>query len=286
MVRISLIAWLILACSFLVNAQFSIPEINKLKSIKLLKSYRYEVQNILSDFELQNTDEEYHSQRFSTENYSVEVRYSNGNCVDDSDTWNVPEWIVTKIEIEPRENAIPIDKLGFDLSKLNKERHFEDRPSSFVYFDKEMGIAFEVDEKSVWKIILFGAANLKIKSCENDEGKKFTSSKKWFVDSKLKWRIASAEAPAPSVSDLNLSRTDFEYSLSNKQIIVITTTSADADDVITYQYIVSAGKIVGSGPKVIWDLSGVQPGNYTITAGVDDGCGICGKTVTRTVTIR
>jgi hypothetical protein len=36
---------------------------------------------------------------------------------------------------------------------------------------------------------------------------------------------------------------------------------------------------------VKWDLSGVYPGSYTIAAGVDDGCGICGKTQTKTVTV-
>jgi hypothetical protein len=48
----------------------------------------------------------------------------------------------------------------------------------------------------------------------------------------------------------------------------------------------TAGKIIGEGSKVIWNLNGVQPGSYTITAGVDDGCGICGQTVTKEVTIK
>ena len=34
-----------------------------------------------------------------------------------------------------------------------------------------------------------------------------------------------------------------------------------------------------------WDVSGLAPGTYTITAGVDDGCGLCGKTQTQTITI-
>ena len=41
-----------------------------------------------------------------------------------------------------------------------------------------------------------------------------------------------------------------------------------------------------SGSRVLWDLDGAYPGTYTITAGVDDGCGICGKTITKSVTIR
>jgi hypothetical protein len=67
----------------------------------------------------------------------------------------------------------------------------------------------------------------------------------------------------------------------------VTTTAVDPEnDVLTYNYTVSGGRIVGTGASVSWDLSGVQPGSYTITAGVDDGCGICGKTETRTITIR
>ena len=68
--------------------------------------------------------------------------------------------------------------------------------------------------------------------------------------------------------------------------INVSTTAVDPEnDVLTYNYTVSGGRIVGSGASVQWDLSGAQPGTYTITAGVDDGCGICGKTETKTITI-
>jgi len=39
--------------------------------------------------------------------------------------------------------------------------------------------------------------------------------------------------------------------------------------VLIYLYKISVGKIIGSGPNVIWDLSNVEPGTYTITAAVD-----------------
>lgn len=68
--------------------------------------------------------------------------------------------------------------------------------------------------------------------------------------------------------------------------ISVTTTAVDPEnDVLTYNYTVSGGRIVGTGANVTWDLSGVAPGTYTITAGVDDGCGLCGKTQTQTVTV-
>ena len=34
------------------------------------------------------------------------------------------------------------------------------------------------------------------------------------------------------------------------------------------------------------EISGVRPGTYTVTAGVDDGCGICGETKTSTIEVR
>lgn len=62
--------------------------------------------------------------------------------------------------------------------------------------------------------------------------------------------------------------------------------STDPTDVLTYNYTVSGGRIVGSGANVTWDLSGVRPGTYTITAGADNGCGVCGTTKTETITVR
>lgn len=66
----------------------------------------------------------------------------------------------------------------------------------------------------------------------------------------------------------------------------VATTATDAEnDVLTYNYTVSGGRIVGQGANVSWDLTGVRPGTYTITAGVDDGCGLCGQTQTQTITV-
>ncbi len=71
----------------------------------------------------------------------------------------------------------------------------------------------------------------------------------------------------------------------NTTIDVATKASDVENDVLTYNYTVSGGRIVGSGANVQWDLSGLQPGSYTITAAVDDGCGLCGQPKTETVRI-
>lgn len=73
---------------------------------------------------------------------------------------------------------------------------------------------------------------------------------------------------------------------SDDMNVTVATTAVDPEnDVLTYSYTVSGGRIVGTGANVTWDLSGARAGTYTITAGVDDGCGICGQTQTQTVTI-
>ncbi len=75
-------------------------------------------------------------------------------------------------------------------------------------------------------------------------------------------------------------------SCSTDMAVNVSTTAVDPEnDVLTYNYTVSGGRVVGQGANVSWDLTGANPGTYTITAGVDDGCGICGKTQTQTITV-
>ncbi|MEQ1761654.1 MAG: hypothetical protein ABL984_00780 [Pyrinomonadaceae bacterium] len=71
-----------------------------------------------------------------------------------------------------------------------------------------------------------------------------------------------------------------------KQIDVVTTVFDQENDLLTYGYTVTGGRIVGTGSKVKWDLTGVRSGTYTITAAVDDGCGFCGQTKSLTVVVK
>ena len=72
----------------------------------------------------------------------------------------------------------------------------------------------------------------------------------------------------------------------NKTISITTHASDPENDVLTYNYTVSGGRIVGTGANAQWDLTGAQVGSYTVTVGVDDGCGVCGKTVSKTITVQ
>jgi hypothetical protein len=111
-------------------------------------------------------------------------------------------------------------------------------------------------------------------------------------------RLTEIENKFANVTDVALDRTTITLpcppgfvpragaNCPDNNTITIRTTAVDPEnDVLTYNYTVSGGRIVGTGANVSWDLSGLQPGTYTITAGVDDGCGLCGQTQTRTVTV-
>ena len=86
--------------------------------------------------------------------------------------------------------------------------------------------------------------------------------------------------PSPEGSPLKYPSYSRELSASVKTI------AEDPEgDILTYSYTVTGGRIVGTGRNVFWDLYGVWPGSYTITAAVDDGCGQCGAKMTKTVNV-
>jgi hypothetical protein len=100
--------------------------------------------------------------------------------------------------------------------------------------------------------------------------------------------------PVAEVDELTLDKTELitlcdndERSCQNEndRIKVATTVKNYNEDSLIYLYKVSGGNVIGKGARVVWDLSNVAPGDYTIIAGVDDGCGVCGRTQTRTVKV-
>lgn len=290
-----------LAASGFAFAQSPRAVLEKIREIKLLESTRDDVKRILADYE---SDDDDYRQDFSKDDWDIEVYYRKGYCTqiddednEDSDRWNIPEKTVTHIEISPP-GSIKTNDLGYDLSELKKEQRYANVEDFFVYYSKESGIYFEADEDQVQKILLFPARSNISRLCDNNEAsKKFYASEDWFGDLKLENRNAIFEHGVSNVTDLTLSATEITVICNNsaqtnnwpnevKEISVKTVGSDPENDVLTYNYTVTGGKIVGSGAEVIWDLTGAKPGSYTITAGVDDGCGICGQTQTEKVIVK
>jgi len=72
---------------------------------------------------------------------------------------------------------------------------------------------------------------------------------------------------------------------SASQTVNLTANASDPDgDTLLYTYSTTGGRVTGTGATATWDLTGVQPGTYTSTVEVDDGCG-CIAFSSTTVTV-
>lgn len=72
----------------------------------------------------------------------------------------------------------------------------------------------------------------------------------------------------------------------NLSIMVKTIVSNPQKRPLTYAYTISGGRIIGQGAQVVWDLKGVRPGTYTITAAIDEGRGFSYETKSETITVK
>lgn len=111
-----------------------------------------------------------------------------------------------------------------------------------------------------------------------------------------------------NITALSLSRTTVfaAQNQSRQQIIKVWPLVSDpGNDLLLYHFYIEGGKILGGTNKggqnnlfvvkgsdlrsndgqVQWDVTGLEKGEYRITAAVDDGCGLCGQTTTRTIEI-
>lgn len=297
-----LIATVIFCLAICVSAfaQSPLAELDKIKQIKLLESTREDVKRIFKDFP--NFDSNQIDKGFVQTKYlNIYLSYSSGKCSDereDGDEWNVPEGKIIELELNIME-SISAQDLGIDFSKLRKEKTFNNSKITYVYYDKKAGVGYELWNGQIATITLRPSAKNYSLLCNNEKVKKFYSSKKWYRGKlKERWYI-SHPRPTANIVDLILSKeeitVDCETAVPENQqkcgndvqiVVEAKGESPDPTDVLTYNYTVSGGKIIGTGANVTWDLSNVKPGTYTITAGVDNGCGVCGTTKTETVIVK
>ena len=279
-------AFLLFAAFFLFGSfaigQYQERALERARSVKMLIDDREAVRKIFHDFNLEDSDET--SDEFSFGDTQVEVTYSSGDCEDSHAVWDVISGRVVAIQIDDEIGGTLLG-LRIDGSKLVNEKMFADDENQFLLHSKVEGIAFRVRENKVRGITVFPSVRSKAKICKSDFAKDFVVEKSWFGKVKIEDRSRVIFCPVANVTDLELSHS--EFAAFAVKVIDVTTTAVDPeDDPLVYVYTVNGGRVVGTGPKVKWDLTGVRPGTYTITAGVDDGCGICGQTKTRTVVVR
>lgn len=313
--------FILAACGF-AFAQTPRDAVEKVKEIKLLEAMRDDIQRAFINYESNDYDFQEHSQEFFSDFADIEVSYSSGKCQENAaatdedgeeesrddvaEIWNAVEWKATKIVIDFDE-AVKIEDVGFNLSEFKKQKRFPDDEDSndeesedeesdlFIYHSKNLGVALVGDKKEIEKIIFYPSKGSHSKLCDNEKAKKFASDENWFGTDELERKGCINQFA--NVTDLVLSAveviTDCADKTQNKKPsekvnkISVQTVAVDPEnDVLTYVYTISGGKIVGQGANGVWNLSGVSPGTYTITAGVDDSCGVCGQTKTQTVVVK
>jgi hypothetical protein len=292
-----LIVFCLAMCSF-AFAQTSFPELDKVKKIKLLESTREDVKRVF-DTDKEKSDDD----KYITENMYIYFYYSNGDCSDEVEEWNVSEGKVIEIHVIFKDAEKP-QTLKIDLSKLDRIKTDEEDEEDdvYTYYDKQKGVNYFVYKGKIGSIKLIPSEKNSPALCNNDNFRQFNLDSKWFRN-KLQDRPLATTGELDSyvnVKDLILSRSEVilgcaasastksEIKSGNAEIAVKTKSTADeSDDDLLYEYKISAGKINGSGANVTWDLSGVEPGKYTITVSIDNGgCKVCGTTRTETVEVK
>lgn len=288
MKSLSSILLLTLVLAFSANGQSFTDAVAKARQIKLLESTRDDVRRILSEYEASGDNEHY--QVLTKDDLRIEVTFASGMCEEDSgeedasDIWSVKEWTVTRIEISSDE-PVALRDAALNLRTLKKEHRFPNDPESLVFHDKAAGVAIKTTDDGIENLIFFPPRVNTSKLCRSSTAAKgFYTRKGWFPQDRPYDYACILVNQHANVEEMNLSAVDVVSSSS--AVISISTVARDPEnDVLTYVYKVSAGKIVGTGANVTWDLSDVAPGVYTISVGVDDGVGIVGKTVTKTVVV-
>ena len=260
--------------------------IERARTVKLLESDRIAVREAFFDFTIDGSYD--NRDEFTFGDLDITVYYSTGECDEDEDEiFETEAGKVVRIVISPS-GDLEIGQLGFELSNFRKEQKYRDNDSSFIYHDKKIGIAVNVyDSDEVEDVVLFPPVNVKATPCGSEKARDFLSMESWFGSAKLEDRTETTSCGnhAANVTGLELER-DLITALTPKQIKIATMAQDPENDPLMYDYVVSAGRIIGTGANVVWDLTGVPPGTYTISARVDDGCGFCGQPVTKIVTIK
>ena len=285
----SLTQFFVLFAMFLVlaapsAAQYQDRALERARSVKMLSDDREAVRKIFYDFNLDDSDET--SDEFSFGDTQIEVTYSSGTCdeeEEEEEVWSIPAGRVVKVLISEY-GEWKLKDLKIDLSALTKESRFLNSEASFIYHAKKDGLVVEVSGDEVENVLMFPSVDSTAKRCNSNFAKEFFAEKSWFGRKGPPSGYVCEMKPA-SVTELELSHTEIS-AITQKQVEITATAFDPENDPLVYVYNVSVGKIIGTGAKVKWDLSGVRSGTYMITAGVDDGCGLCGATMTKTVAVK
>lgn len=272
--------------------------LEKVSAIRTLESTEKDVREVFKSFKSEKSDEFYRD-IFYPSGYEIQFDYSKGKCTDYSNFFDfeVAERKVIAVTITP-ENPILLKDFGFDISKFKKEKMYRDVEDAYVFHNKNNGMMLRINNGKIEEIKFIPPRRYYSLMCDQEFAARLLKKDTIFKED-LEYRNSIPICLMANVLDLKLSKKSVENKcpdlgeerntrFSKKTLIInVSTIAVDPEnDVLTYKYTISAGKITGRGAKVLWDLTGVKAGTYTITAAVDDGCGYCGFNKTKSIVIK
>lgn len=294
------IAFNLLFCSF--TAAQSFLEIDRIRKIQIAESNSEDVRKIFSDYQSKTSGD---TDEFNKDGLKINANYSKGKCGDD-DYFDLDiaggkasdVGIYLKNPVKLKKIQSEFKKAGFNISQFVKERKYNDDDDTYVYHNKESGIGLESYRGKVDIIFLMPPSKYYSLMCNKEFSKRLSSTASIF-DTPIEERRAPEGLPQfVNVTRLVLSKTeifencqnfDSKQNLNCKESkfvsVAISATNPNKYS-LEYIYNVTGGKIIGTGKKVLWDLSDVKAGTYEIMAAADDGCGICGAVQRKTVTVK
>lgn len=96
-------------------------------------------------------------------------------------------------------------------------------------------------------------------------------------------QVTLSRNSVPTYCPVARERPDSVCNKKDGQIEVVASVRNPKNEPVQIIYFASGGEIIGSGPRVIWDLHQARPGNHSITVGIGEGMVIRGKTITKPV---
>lgn len=281
--------------SVLILSQHIFPQLHfyrdMLDTVEFLRSNSSAAGEIFSKDTFTTLDQSDHSTyyRFSE---NVYVSYSSGNCkdatVDDSDwihgflgpdVWNVSAGKIVRVTFELK-TPVDLKDLGINLAKYKRERLYRIYRDYFVYFSKSEGIAIKAWGDQVDSITFSPPSEHFRYLCDSPIVRKHYSNDKWRVISeKSKDYCVVFNKPA-SVRNVSVLRSEEENVFN-----IVVTADDPENDVLTFTYLVSGGRITSKGANATWDLSAERPGTYEIKVAADDGSGPRGLWAFEKITI-
>jgi len=279
MKRHILLICVVLSSITFASAQTLSEDLTKAKTVKLLEATAADITQLFG-----NTSAFLYGQEvFSLPSSRVRVSYSSGNCTNseaygvNSDDWNVVEGMAVIVAVLPRE-TLTIKQLDLGGVRLRKNPLYRGRNDYHIYYNKSEGVAVTTIGDRVDSIMFFPSTSSNAILCRDEKIRKYYSKREWKRDPQPKYLCILQNLPANVM--------DVEVTPSTERMFTIKTHAMDPEnDVLTYTYKVTAGKIIGVGAIVTWDLSEASPGSYSLAVGVDDGAGVVGKVATKSVTV-